>query len=299
MKKVNVLLSTYNGKRYMRELIDSVLAQEGVTVDLLVRDDGSTDGETQKILDEYQSQGKLTWYQGGNIKPARSFMQLLQDSHDADYYAFADEDDYWKPDKLITAVNKLEQYGKLPALYFSRTQLTDENLHPIPSPVINPLLTFGESLVYKFIPGCAMVFNKELRDIVNFYKPSFIPMHDIWIYSIALAIGAKVVFDPTPHILYRQHGDNTIGQGQGEMHEWHRRLERFTGHAHERYRQAKELYDGYADFMPESNEDMLHTFVEAKHSLVKRIKLAADKRFRCSDRRTYRLFKLAVLLNIY
>ena len=104
MQHVNVLLSTYNGKRYMRELIDSIIAQEGVSTDILARDDGSTDGDTQRILDDYQQRGLLTWYQGENLRPAHSFMQLLADAHEAPFYAFADEDDYWQPDKLATAV---------------------------------------------------------------------------------------------------------------------------------------------------------------------------------------------------
>ena len=297
MQHVNVLLSTYNGKRYMRELIDSIIAQEGVSADILARDDGSTDGYTQRILDDYQQRGLLTWYQGENLRPAHSFMQLLADAHEAPFYAFADEDDYWQPDKLATAVKALEPYTGQPALYFSRTQLTDENLNPIPGPVINPLLTFGESLVYKFIPGCTMVFNKELRDIVNTFRADFVPMHDIWIYSIALAVKAKVVFDPQPHILYRQHGDNTIGQGQGQMHEWHRRLKRLN--SHERYRQACELLRGYAPFMGSDELETLSTFVNARRSLTARLRLIGDKRFVCADSRTYRLFQLAVLLNIY
>lgn len=111
-----------------------------------------------------------------------------------------------------------------------------------------------------------MVFNKELRDIVNTFRADFVPMHDIWIYSIALAVKAKVVFDPQPHILYRQHGDNTIGQGQGQMHEWHRRLKRLN--SHERYRQACELLRGYAPFMGSDELDTLSTFVNARQSLA-------------------------------
>lgn len=281
----------------MQELINSVLAQQGVDVDLLVRDDGSSDGATQQILDDYQNRGKLEWYQGKNIKPARSFMQLVQDSHDADFYAFADEDDFWQPEKLQVAVNALQPYENQPAMYFCRTQLTDAKLNPIPSPPLNPYLTFGESLVYKFMPGCTMVFNRRLRDIVRKYKPEYLTMHDIWVYSIAEAINAKIIYDQTPHILYRQHGDNTIGQGQGEMHEWHLRLKRIK--RQERYHQACELQKGYSSMMDKENANILATFIDAKHSFKKRLKLIFDPRFKCANNRTYKLFRLSVLFNLY
>ncbi|WP_278373110.1 glycosyltransferase family 2 protein [Segatella bryantii] len=298
MNKVNILLSSYNGERYIKEMIDSLLAQENVEIDLLVRDDGSTDN-TPKILDEYQSKDQLTWYQGKNLKPAHSFMQLVKDSHDADYYAFADEDDYWKPEKVSTGVEAIKPYDDIPALYFSRTQLTDENLNPIPGPIINPKLTFGESLVYEFIPGCTMVFNKKLRDIINLYTPSYIPMHDVWIYSVALAVGAKIVFDPNSYILYRQHSSNTIGQGQGEMHEWKRRFHRFVYSEHSRYRRAQEIWNGYNQMMCNENKDILKKFIDAKQSIVKRCKLIQDSRLEPSEKSVWRLFKIATLLNIY
>lgn len=282
----------------MNQLIDSVLAQEGVKVDLLVRDDGSGD-KTTATLDALQLQGRLSWYGGRNLKPAKSFMQLLRDSHEADFYAFADEDDYWQPDKLSTATKALEPYGNQPALYFSKTQLTDADLNPIPSPPLHPLLTFGESLVYEFVPGCTMVFNHRLRDIINLYSPSYIPMHDVWIYSTALAVGARVVFDPVPHILYRQHGDNTIGQGQGEWHEMRRRLARFTSKEHSRYRRACEISNGYLGMIPEDNRSVLSAFVAAKASLKARLDLVRDQRFVCGNAKTYKLFRLAVLLNTY
>ncbi len=298
MSKINVLLSSYNGQQYISELIDSILAQTNVDVDLLVRDDGSKDN-TLQILNSYQYKHQLRYYQGENLRPALSFMQLLQDSSAADYYAFADQDDYWKPEKLSAGVTALEQYEDIPALYFTRTQLTDADLNPIAGSDINPYLTFGESLVYEFIPGCTMVFNKHLRDIVNRYKPNYIPMHDVWIYCIALAVGAKIVFDKTSYILYRQHGNNTIGQGQGELHQWKRRFDRLSHLEHSRFRRAEELRKGFYDIMTTENKLLLNEFINGKKGLGNKIKLIADKRFKCADMRTYRLFQLAVLLNIY
>ena len=65
MKTVLVIMTTYNGEKYLPEQLDSLLHQEGVNVSILVRDDGSKDG-TRAVLDQYQSEGKLTWYVRGN-----------------------------------------------------------------------------------------------------------------------------------------------------------------------------------------------------------------------------------------
>ena len=293
---VNVLMSTYNGERFLKEQIDSILAQQKVDVRLTVRDDGSSDG-TKRILGEY---GKaLDWHVGKNLGPARSFMELLENAGAADFYAFADQDDYWMPEKLKVATDMMHSAENVPALYFSRTQLTDAFLRPTTIVQTAPLLTIGESLVYEFIPGCTMVMNSRMRDMVARYKPNYIPMHDVWIYSVAQAVGAKIYFDKTPHILYRQHDNNTIGQGYSKWHEWSRRLKRFRNSEHSRYRRACEIRNGYAAMMSQENVEMLDTFIGAKTSFVNRLSLCADKRFACADRHTWKLFRLAVLLNSY
>lgn len=297
--KVNVLMSTYNGERYLKEQLDSIIAQENVDVDILVRDDGSNDS-TLDILHEYEERGMVHWYKGKNQGPARSFLTLLRDSSDeADYYAFSDQDDFWKPEKLSVAVEKLKRTDNVPALYFSRTQMTDSVLAPTGIVAINPLLTFGESLVYEFIPGCTMVFNRKLRDIINKYSPEYLPMHDVWIYSVALAVGAKIYFDETPYILYRQHSSNTIGQGYSVWHEWKRRLDRFTHSEHSRYRRACEIRRGYIESMNRQNADTLNDFIQSKNNLFCRLKLCFDKRYECSRKSTRRLFNIALLLNSY
>ncbi|MDO4161360.1 MAG: glycosyltransferase family 2 protein, partial [Prevotellaceae bacterium] len=280
-------MSTYNGERYIEEQIESILSQENVDCKLLVRDDGSTD-KTTEILDSYQNKNMLTWYTGNNLGPARSFMQLLFDSDEAEYYAFSDQDDYWKPEKLKVAVDSLCNYEDIPALYFCQTQLTDAQLNPIESVKINPLLTFGESLVYEFIGGCTIVMNRKLRDILIEYNPSYLPMHDVWVYSVALAVGAKIVFDKTPHILYRQHGTNTIGQGHSAIHEWKRRWKRFYSNEHSRYRRALEIRNGYSIHITTENKNILDSFISGHDNLFRRMKLLFDNRLECANINTGR-----------
>lgn len=296
--KVAVLMSTYNGEKYLREQIDSILGQRGVEVSLLVRDDGSSDA-TLTILDEYKNSGLLDYYCGNNLGPARSFMNLLQNAPASDFYAFSDQDDKWMDDKLITAITSMEGYESKPALYFSQTQLVDAQLNYIPSVIINPKLTFGESLIYKFIGGCTMVMNHRLREAVGNFMPKIMPMHDIWIYSIALGIGAFVHFDPTPHILYRQHSNNTVGLGQGATYEWKKRFRRFTTKNDERYLQARELSNGYHDKLTAPNAALLTLFIEGKTNVTRRFRMLTNRSLRCADCTTQLLFWINLLFNKY
>ena len=141
-KVIQVLMSTYNGDEYLKEQIDSILAQDcekkaGTKLKLLIRDDGSKDG-TQKILGEYAKKYPETieWYQGQNVGVIKSFFDLVVKSDEkADYYAFSDQDDYWHKDKLSAGITNIDKMSKeidtkknMPLLYCCSPRLVDENL---------------------------------------------------------------------------------------------------------------------------------------------------------------------------
>ena len=90
--KICILLSAYNGEKYIEEQLESLVGQQEVAADILVRDDGSSD-KTHEILDKWQNKGLLKWYKGENLGFAKSFMDLVQRAGDYEYYAFCDQDD--------------------------------------------------------------------------------------------------------------------------------------------------------------------------------------------------------------
>lgn len=102
-KSVQVVMSTYNGEKYLKEQIDSILSQEGVDVRLYIRDDGSSD-RTTDILASYQEHKNVKIEKGNNLGFAKSFLTALDECDEADYYAFSDQDDVWEKDKLSTAI---------------------------------------------------------------------------------------------------------------------------------------------------------------------------------------------------
>ena len=103
---ITVIISTFNGEEYIKEQIDSLLRQEGVSVRINVRDDGSDDN-TISIINSFNDSRIRVFSSHENLGPARSFLSLLKDCEESSYYAYCDQDDYWKPKKLITAINML------------------------------------------------------------------------------------------------------------------------------------------------------------------------------------------------
>ena len=248
-------MSTYNGARYLAEQIDSVLAQDirqTATLELLVRDDGSTDS-THEILNRYQAENKLTWYTGSNLRPEKSFWHLLQNAPDADFYAFCDQDDYWHPDKLSRAVAKLTELSEpsLPLLYCSAFIATDEHRNPI-SVEKNPLnryTDYAHALIYSTAPGCTFVFNRAARQAAMQYdmERNQVVIHDWLIHKIVTILGGRMVYDPEARIDYRQHGNNAIGVHATGLGDFTARVRRFlSGSGRQtRSRCARALLDVY------------------------------------------------------
>ena len=293
-----IMMSTYNGALYLHEQLQSIYSQINVNWDLLVRDDGSKD-ETLSILQNEQKKGRLTYYTGSNLGPANSFLDLLFSAPQHKYYAFSDQDDVWLDDKLYSAIQQIEKYDDVPALYFCQTQLVDKNLNRLENVTIHPYLTYGESLVYQFIGGCTMVFNDALRKILVSYHPDFLMMHDIWIYSIAHAVDAKIVFDPEAHILYRQHGNNAVGQSKSSVFEWKNRIRRLIDNKHIRSRIAKELEKGFLQQMSDENQKLTVWAANYRTDIQSKCHLLFSSKLRCANTTTFILSKLCIFLNLF
>ena len=214
---VCVLMSTYNGEKYLEEQIDSILAQKGCKVQLLVRDDGSSDG-TIGILQKYHEEGYLEYYTGENLKPAKSFMDLLYNAPKAEYYAFCDQDDIWMPQKLAEAIKILQERKNASnnniVLYFSNLIDVDANNTLLKERHLeNHVYIDLQSVLVRcsWIFGCTQVFTYELKELVKqSYHPKKQPMHDIWVAMICAMYG-EIVYDDRSFIHYRQHGRNVVG----------------------------------------------------------------------------------------
>ena len=281
MKSVLVLMSTYNGEKYLREQIESIISQENIVVTLKVRDDGSTDG-TIDILNEYQKKGNLTWYTGENKKPAQSFMDLIYDADlDYDYYSLSDQDDVWLNNKLSSAVEKIENNCNKPALYFSMQTYVDESLNRLNTQVIfeKEKYTFAQTFIKNMAAGCTMVMNKRLIEILKSYRPKAISMHDRWIYLVCSGVGGEIYYDKNSYILYRQHANNVTGN-KSKLELLRIRLNRIFGKNQFAYIHALELKNGFGDRLTESNRETVNEIIQYKCSWNNKIKLIRNDKFR-------------------
>ena len=299
MDRVIVLMSTYNGEKYLQEQIDSILGQDGVEVSLLVRDDGSTD-RTKEILQAYQEAGKLSWYSGENLKPCGSFMDLIRKAGEAEYYALSDQDDYWLPEKLRKAVDRLQTADAAkPALYCSTTTLTDEALKPVEDArSTNELKTVKQALAGSGAAGCTMCFNRALLELLRKPCPEAGLMHDNWIYKICMVTGGYVWKDRESYILYRQHGDNAIGGFAQNEHPLKRHFRTMREEKRYRSHAISILYDVYAEEMPESNRTTVYRLANYRRGL-NRWRILTDKGYRTGNKRNDLLFQAAILFGLY
>ncbi len=284
---ITVLMSTYNGERFLAEQLASIYAQVGVDVRVVVRDDGSTDG-TLALLQKEQEAGRLTYYTGENMGPARSFMQLLKDAPLSDFYAVADHDDRWHPDKLSAAVRHEAD------LYFSATRLVDSELRPLKQVSIRPRVTYVEALVMNFATGCTFVMSETLRQLMLIHEPAYLRMHDLWIYDVALAVGLKVVYDPVAHIDYRQHGSNAVGLTTSIVAQWRERLHHLTRGENIRLRTAQELLAGYGEMMPARNRRLTAEVCGYKRH---KLKVLCNEELRPASRTINLTSKIAFITN--
>lgn len=258
MKSILVMMSTYNGELYLNQLLDSVFLQKDVEINMLVRDDGSTD-RTMAILDDYSKRYNLKYYTGKNLKPAKSFMDLINKADEYDYYAFCDQDDFWIDDKMITCLNAIDD-SNTPMLCYCKMDVVNENLEHQDTYFRNG--NYSSSLKYSTffgseIPGCTMVFNHALMNYLKMYNPSYISMHDAWAHKVCLVVGGKVLGVMEPLIKYRIHSHNVVGMKKRNFID---RIKKFFNKEHNYSSLTKELLSGYSNFMSDDSKIFLNKF---------------------------------------
>ena len=296
--KVVVLLSTYNGEKYLREQLNSLINQSYKDVDILVRDDGSSDS-TKKILDEYKNAGKLDWYAGENLGASMSFWHLLHHCHDADYYAFCDQDDVWDKDKLQIAINKLnKEDNSIPLLYCSDVRVVDSKLNLLSEHMVAPMpVDYPHALIRNLAPGCTFVFNNAAKLILSQYDVKLgVELHDWLTYQIVLCFG-KVYYDLESHLSYRQHQENVIGDIRKARKQKLKKAKSFLWGEMKNSRQknALKLEQAFGNKMSNENLRITEKFAHyLENKEFKKALLKSDEiRFSGTE---YLFFKLLVML---
>lgn len=312
---LQVLLSTYNGEKYIAQQLDSIFAQSYHDIKVLIRDDGSRDGTTT-IVQQYMQQypNRIEWIAGENIGVVRSFWSLMQQAdQEAAYFCFCDQDDVWMPDKASRAVQKLQQLEtpiessrmdtmKRPAMVCTATQLTDEALTPTaiwPGAPARPP-SFYNALFQNIAVGATMSINRSTLQLLNSVPANTanILMHDWWIYVTVSCFG-KVFFDPEPSIYYRQHANNAVGGEATLYQKINKKLSSFKKHQNQKLLvvQAAEFNKLYGDRMTDQSMlEQLHAFIAPRHRIMDRIRYLRTCRLYRQSRTENILFRLLILI---
>ena len=215
--KVAILLCTYHGQQYLAEQIASFEAQTYQNWEVWASDDGSND-DTHAILESYRDKlgvNKLSIHYGPKEGFVANFLSLTCHTNiQANYYAYSDQDDIWKADKLQLAVDYLSSIPEtVPAIYCSRTRLVDHNNQHIGfSPLFNKPTGFANALMQNVGGGNTMVINNAARKLLCEAGADVdVITHDWWAYLVVCGCGGRVFYDPKPTVRYRQHDSNLVG----------------------------------------------------------------------------------------
>jgi glycosyltransferase involved in cell wall biosynthesis len=281
MNELAVLMSTYNGEKFLRKQLDSLFNQTYKNFDLIVRDDGSTDN-TLNILREYN----INYIKGSNIGVIKSFLYLIEFAlkYDYKYFLLCDQDDIWFSDKLEQQLNYISIISEdVPILIHSDMQIIDEK-----DKIINNSFfkfsnldynkkTLNYLLLQNNVTGNSIFFNRKLAELIKYHKN--ILMHDWWIALIASAFG-KIFFINEPLLQYRKHSKNVIGAQK--FYSINKVKKIFNYSLDKLFLQAYAFKELYYNQLSLEKKDIIDNFINLKKQsfIEKRVSLIKNKFFK-------------------
>ena len=270
---VNILLSVYNGEKYLAAQLDSLLAQTYRNITIYIRDDGSED-DSLSIVRRYMQKSLsepgirmilLENEEKRNLGYMESFWTLLRESGSADYYAFCDQDDYWLPEKVEKGVAALEKEDmRQPLLYSSSFYYCDAEMNFSGEPQkIKVPVQFKDVLFYTPAFGFTIMINHALRDLaLSASSLAGIP-HDGWCQKIAASMG-RFIYDPERTAGYRRHSATVTYAGAGTLKmiaKWIRN-DIFGAGLSEQHFVLERFYEEYGDRLGKKEYAWLNLFRE-------------------------------------
>ena len=219
---IDILLSTYNGEKYLKEFLSSLVHQSCKNFKLIVRDDGSTD-TTNQILHDFVKKAPFPIVfcdnSGKHLGVVQSYAALLQESS-GEYVMFADQDDIWysdKVEKMMANMLEVEKKSQKTALLIhSDLSVCDARGNLISSSFIKyQHLTPSRNNIFHLcvqnnVTGCAVMFNAHLKKLLRYPFPQEVICYD-WYLALVAACFGKIVYIPNQYTYYRKHSSNVFG----------------------------------------------------------------------------------------
>lgn len=296
-----VLLSCYNGRKYIAEQLNSIIHQQNVELKILIRDDGSTDS-TLEILDSFKNKypSMIEIIEGKNVGIHNSFFELIKRCPNSDFIAFSDQDDIWDSDKLYTAISSLK--SKSCDFYSCAAKLCDENskvlnrdtsdknLHLHYQKKDNCVLTPGTQ-------GCTIVISKKLKDYILLHDMPSYYGHDTWI-SIIAAYFFKCIYDENTHMLYRQHNNSWTGNRTNRLLQLKKEIVFFFSGMSRYSMLAQDIINRFKCDLSENSYNTLSLLSKDKKTIKDRFRLIINNKFRKYGFFKNVFFKLCILIGV-
>ena len=210
--KVAVLMTVFEGARFLPEQLSSIRAQSHGSVELWVSRDCDRE-DVGAVLEEYApafGPNRFFVLEGPKKGCAANFLSLVFNPEiQADYFAYSDQDDVWERDKLSRAISALEGIPEaVPAFYASRSRLIDENGRSLGLSLLHGRPPSFNNALVQNIAGHTMVMNRAARELLRASGVTDVPFYDWWTYLIVTGAGGRVLYDPQPSVRYRLHSRN-------------------------------------------------------------------------------------------
>lgn len=306
---VQVLMSAYNGEKHISRQIESILNQQNVLTTLLIRDDGSSD-HTYRIIEEYSKKypDRIQILSGTNIGYRKSFLSLFSHLEEADYYAYADQDDIWKPDKVISAIKCLLNNTRC-WLYASALTNTDEHGNVISEKKYEGIkLNLASFFVRTRLAGCTFLFVPELAEIAKKYSDISLeneemPDHDCLLCMLCSLHGHFIYVDDHSYIYHiRYKNSETAGKGIAKRLIVENKRIFSRKHCYQKtsellIRNEKELWDTESNNL--TNYLLLCEIRDYNKNIKNKLKLLFDNNLSCGIKAADMLIRIKIIFNIY
>jgi len=213
---VSIVMAVYNGQKYLESQIESILAQSYKNIELIIVDDKSIDKSIEIISNFAKKDDRVKIFKNNNnLGIVENFLKGLEHAA-GDFFCFCDQDDYWVSDK-IEVLSRLLDKDKKNMLAYSDMEICDENLKVLhksfqeTSGILPRKGHLGEiSFLRNIMPGCSMMFRKEVKELLNKMKEPIPLMHDHMAFIVSSLLG-NIVYSKKQLVKYRQHNENNIG----------------------------------------------------------------------------------------
>lgn len=220
--RVSVALCTYNGERYVAEQLESIFAQGGDVLEVVIADDGSTDGTLDRVRELVEAAGwgpRVRILTGGGHGVTANFERAVRACR-GELIALSDQDDIWLPGRLSAQLERLDARPSA-LLLFANAELVDAAASPMGATLFDHLEVsareledladggaFRSLLRRNVVTGATVVFRRSLLEVAVPFPAEWV--HDEWLAIMAAATAGVVPLD-RPVTAYRQHGANAIG----------------------------------------------------------------------------------------